>query len=126
MTTLLATAPTPLSRWAVKATLCKEYREVRCYAAAVRANLPESPTKEPGLQRPIPGPRRSILLPVRPSTASPFLSPPAEPAEDLWDALIVSLLAVLRAVGDALPQEHSLHAVCLAALNGQSGTTLLY
>ncbi|KAL3177215.1 hypothetical protein MRX96_009905 [Rhipicephalus microplus] len=76
--TLLATAPTPLSRRAVKATICEGYREVRSYAAAVRANLPGSPTKEPGPQRLIPALRCFIQSSVSPSTTSPLLSPPAE------------------------------------------------
>ncbi|KAL3205567.1 hypothetical protein MRX96_040745 [Rhipicephalus microplus] len=50
--TLLATAPTPLSRRAVKNAVCDEYREVRSYAAAVRVNLPESLTKESWLAAP--------------------------------------------------------------------------
>ncbi|KAL3187847.1 hypothetical protein MRX96_000470 [Rhipicephalus microplus] len=62
--TLLATAPRPLSRKAVKAAVREEYRQVCFNGAAVRANLPESPTKEPGLQGPIPVPRRSILPPA--------------------------------------------------------------
>ncbi|KAH7932222.1 hypothetical protein HPB51_029455 [Rhipicephalus microplus] len=62
---------------------------------------------------------------VSPSTTSPPPSPPAELAQDPWDALIASLLAAQRAVGDALPPEHPLRVVCLAALSGQSGTTLL-
>ncbi|KAL3216393.1 hypothetical protein MRX96_051204 [Rhipicephalus microplus] len=56
---LLATAPMPLSGRAVKAAVQEEHREVRSYAAVVRANLPESPTKEPDLQWPIPALRRS-------------------------------------------------------------------
>ncbi|KAH8033302.1 hypothetical protein HPB51_009413 [Rhipicephalus microplus] len=79
LATLVNTAPWPLSRKAVKATVREEYRQVRINAAAVRANLPESPTKEPGLQGPIPVPRRSILPPLSPSFTSPTLSPPAEP-----------------------------------------------
>ncbi|KAL3214112.1 hypothetical protein MRX96_007240 [Rhipicephalus microplus] len=45
--TLLAIAPTLLSRRAVRAAVCKEYQGVRSYAAAVTANLTESPTKDP-------------------------------------------------------------------------------
>ncbi|KAH8025479.1 hypothetical protein HPB51_008394 [Rhipicephalus microplus] len=71
--TLLAKAPTPLLRWVVKATVRREYQDVRSYAAAVRAHLAESPTKVPGLQRRISAPRRSILPLVSPFTTSPPL-----------------------------------------------------
>ncbi|KAH7936015.1 hypothetical protein HPB52_016447 [Rhipicephalus sanguineus] len=69
--TLMAVAPTPLSRRAVKAAVREESREVRSYAAAVKTNLPESDTTDPGLQRPTPAPRRSLLLPA----SSPISSP---------------------------------------------------
>lgn len=103
----------------------EERREVRSNAAAVRANLPESPSKDPGLQRPTPAPRRSSLPTVSPSTTSPSHATPAEPAEDTRDALMASLLAALRAVRDALPADNPLRAVCLTALGGQPGSTQL-
>ncbi|KAL3171319.1 hypothetical protein MRX96_013540 [Rhipicephalus microplus] len=97
VSTLLATAPTPLSRrGVVKAAVREECREVRSYAAAVRANLTESLTNNPGLQRPTLVPRRSSLPPVSPSTTSPSPASPAEPAQDPRDGLIASLLAALR------------------------------
>ncbi|KAL3174874.1 hypothetical protein MRX96_010907 [Rhipicephalus microplus] len=57
--TLLATALTLLSRRVVKAAVREVYREVRFYAAVVRANLFGSPTKEPG-------PQRRFMRPLKP------------------------------------------------------------
>ncbi|KAL3259330.1 hypothetical protein MRX96_001994 [Rhipicephalus microplus] len=90
-----------------------------------RANLPESPSKDPGLQRP--HARAAPIFPAtgEPSTTSSLPATPAEPAEDPRDALIASLLAALRAIGDALPVDHPLRAVCLTALGGQPGSTQL-
>ncbi|KAL3188135.1 hypothetical protein MRX96_004131 [Rhipicephalus microplus] len=118
-------APTLLSRQAVKASVCEERREVRSNAAAVRANLLESPSKDPVLQCPTPAPRRSFLPAMSPSTTSPSPATPAKPPEDPREALIASLLAALRAVGDALPTDHPLRAVCLTALGGHLGSTQL-
>ncbi|KAH7982908.1 hypothetical protein HPB52_008092 [Rhipicephalus sanguineus] len=119
--TLMAAAPTPLSRRAVKAAVREESREVRSYAAAVKTNLPESDTTDPGLQRPIPAPRRSLLLPASSPISSPPAAPPAEPSEDPRDALITSLLAALREVGNYLPEGHPMRAVCLQAAGVQPG-----
>ncbi|KAH7951139.1 hypothetical protein HPB52_005032 [Rhipicephalus sanguineus] len=90
--TLMAVAPTALSRRAVKAAVREESREVRSYAAAVKTNLPESDTTDPGLQRPIPAPRRSLLLPASSPISSPPAAPPAEPSEDPRDALSLAFL----------------------------------
>ncbi|XP_049269186.1 uncharacterized protein LOC125757613 [Rhipicephalus sanguineus] len=99
----------------------EESREVRSYAAAVKTNLPESDTTDPGLQRPIPAPRRSLLLPASSPISSPPAAPPAEPSEDPRDALITSLLAALREVGNYLPDGHPMRAVCLQAAGVQPG-----
>ncbi|KAH8032677.1 hypothetical protein HPB51_000427 [Rhipicephalus microplus] len=56
------------------------------------------------LQRPTPVPRRSIQPPVSHFILRPPPAPPTEPALDLRDALIASLLGALRLVGDALPR----------------------
>ncbi|KAH7983214.1 hypothetical protein HPB52_010219 [Rhipicephalus sanguineus] len=106
---------------AVKAAVREESREVRSYAAAVKTNLPESDTTDPGLQRPIPAPRRSLLLPASSPISSPPAAPPAEPSEDPRDALITSLLAALREVGNYLPDGHPMRAVCLQAAGVQPG-----
>ncbi|KAH7943467.1 hypothetical protein HPB52_008752 [Rhipicephalus sanguineus] len=118
---MMAAAPTPLSRRAVKAAVRKESREVRSYAAAAKTNLPESDTTDPGLQRPSAAPRRSLLLPAISPVSSPPAAPPAEPSEDPPDALITSLLATLREVGNYLPEGHPMRAVCLQAAGVQPG-----
>ncbi|KAL1438365.1 hypothetical protein MTO96_048154 [Rhipicephalus appendiculatus] len=107
--TLLAASPTPLSRRAV--AVREESREVRSYAAAVRAYLLENTTADPGL------PRRSL------PRLSPPAAPPAEPAEDPRDALIAKQFVALQAVGDFLPPDHPMRSVCLQAASAQSGAT---
>ena len=121
MATLMAVAPTPLSRRAVKAAVREESREVRSYAAAVKTNLPEGDTTDPGLQRPCPAPRRSLLIRASSPMSSPPAALPAEPTEDPRDALITNLLATLQAVMDYLPVEHPLRATCLQAIGAQPG-----
>lgn len=121
MATLMAAAPTPLSRRAVKAAVREESREVRSYAAAVKTNLLESDTVDPGQQRPSPAPRRSIPPPASSASTSPPAAPPAAPAEDPRDALIASLLAALQEVGNYLPEDHPMRAICLRAVGAQPG-----
>ncbi|KAL3255516.1 hypothetical protein MRX96_017422 [Rhipicephalus microplus] len=95
---LLATAPTPFSWRVVKAAVREQCREVRSYAAVVKAQFSESHPKDPGLQRPTPAPCQSTMPPgARPLRAHTL---PHPPTEDPRDALIASLLAALRAVGD--------------------------
>ncbi|KAH7943915.1 hypothetical protein HPB52_013017 [Rhipicephalus sanguineus] len=84
---MMAAAPTPLSRRAVKAAVRKESREVRSYAAAAKTNLPESDTTDPGLQRPSAAPRRSLLLPAISPVSSPPAAPPAEPSDRMPSSL---------------------------------------
>ncbi|KAH8022378.1 hypothetical protein HPB51_023665 [Rhipicephalus microplus] len=121
LATLLATAPTPLEKQSRP-----QHVRSTSYATAVRSKLPESPIKDPDLQRPTPSPHRCIPLPVTPSPMSPLPSLPAQPAQDPWVVLIASLLAVQRAVGETLSPEHPLRIVCLAVLSGQFGTTQLH
>ncbi|KAH7936050.1 hypothetical protein HPB52_017427 [Rhipicephalus sanguineus] len=114
--TFMAVTPTPLSRRAVKAAVREEFRDVRSYAAAVKNKLLEGNTMDPGLQRPSPAPRRSLL----PTASSPRSS---LPAEDPRDTLITNLLAALQAVMQSLPEEHPLRATCLQAIGTRSGAT---
>ncbi|KAH7956395.1 hypothetical protein HPB52_008860 [Rhipicephalus sanguineus] len=106
--TLMAVTPTPLSRRAVKAAVREESREVRSYAAAVKNKLLEGNTTDPGLQRPSPAPRRSLLPMASSPRSSLPAAPPAVPAEDPRDTLITNLLATLQAVMQFLPEEHPL------------------
>ncbi|KAH7969866.1 hypothetical protein HPB52_022387 [Rhipicephalus sanguineus] len=119
--TLMAVTPTPLSRRAVKAAVREASREVRSYAAAVKNKLLKGNTMDPGLQRPSPAPRRSLL----PTASSPRSSlpavPPAAPAEDPRDTLITNLLATLQAMMQFLHEEHPLQATCLQAIGTRSG-----
>ncbi|KAH7947942.1 proteoglycan 4 [Rhipicephalus sanguineus] len=119
--TLIAATPTPLSRRAVKAAVREESREVRSYAAAVKNKLLEGNTTDPGLQRPSPAPRRSLLPTASSPRSSLPATPPAAPAEDPRDTLITNLLATLQAVMQFLPEEHPLRATCLQALGTRSG-----
>ncbi|KAH7962805.1 hypothetical protein HPB52_018058 [Rhipicephalus sanguineus] len=119
--TLMAATPTPLSRRAVKAAVREESREVRSYAAAVKNKLLEGNTTDPGLQRPTPAPRRSLLPTASSPRSSLPAAPPAAPAEDPRDTLITNLLATLQAVMQFLPEEHPLRATCLQALGTRSG-----
>ncbi|KAH7971709.1 ice-structuring glycoprotein [Rhipicephalus sanguineus] len=119
--TLMAATPTPLSRRAVKAAVREESREVRSYAAAVKNKLLEGNTTDPGLQRPSPAPRRSLLSTASSPKSSLPAAPPAAPAEDPRDTLITNLLATLQAVMQFLPEEHPLRATCLQALGAQPG-----
>ncbi|KAL1460334.1 hypothetical protein MTO96_027557 [Rhipicephalus appendiculatus] len=61
--------------------------------------------------------------PASSSRTSPPAATPAEPAEDPRDALITTLLAALRAVGEYLPSDHPMRSVCLQAASAQSGAT---
>ncbi|KAH7948423.1 hypothetical protein HPB52_022687 [Rhipicephalus sanguineus] len=119
--TLMAATPTPLSRRAVKAAVREESREVRSYAAAVKNKLLEGNTTDPGLQRPSPAPRRSLLRTASSPRSSLPAAPPATPAEDPRDTIITNLLATLQAVMQFLPEEHPLRATCLQALGTRSG-----
>ncbi|KAH7952241.1 hypothetical protein HPB52_020496 [Rhipicephalus sanguineus] len=119
--TLMAATPTPLSRRAVKAAVREESREVRSYAAAVKNKLHEGNTTDPGLQRPSPAPRRSLLPTASSPRSSLPAAPPATPAEDPRDTLIRNLLATLQAVMQFLPEEHPLRTTCLQALGTRSG-----
>lgn len=121
MATLMAVTPTPLSRRAVKAAVREESREVRSYAAAVKNKLLEGNTMDPGLQRPSPAPRRSLLPTASSPRSSLPAAPPAAPAEDPRDTLITNLLATLQAVMQFLPEEHPLRATCLQAIGTRSG-----
>ncbi|KAH7963580.1 hypothetical protein HPB52_021656 [Rhipicephalus sanguineus] len=121
--TLMAATPTPLSRRAVKAAVREESREVRSYAAAVKNKLLEGNTKDPGLQRPSPAPRRSLLPTASSPRSSLPAAPPAAPAEDPRDTLITNLLATLQAVIQYLPEEHPLRATCLQAIGAQPGAS---
>ncbi|KAL1435069.1 hypothetical protein MTO96_001615 [Rhipicephalus appendiculatus] len=87
------------------------------------ANLLAGSTADPGPLRPTPAPRRSLLPPASSSRTSPPAATPAEPAEDPRDALITTLLAALRAVGEYLPSDHPMRSVCLQAASAQSGAT---
>ncbi|KAH7952237.1 hypothetical protein HPB52_020342 [Rhipicephalus sanguineus] len=119
--TLMAATPTPLSRRAVKAAVREESREVRSYAAAVKNQLLEGNTTDPGLQRPSPAPRRSLLPTASSPRSSLPAAPLAAPAEDPRDTLITNLLATLQAVMQFLPEEHPLRATCLQAIGTRSG-----
>ncbi|KAH7961828.1 hypothetical protein HPB52_012478 [Rhipicephalus sanguineus] len=119
--TLMAVTPTPLSRRAVKAAVREESREVRSYAAAVKNKLLEGNTMDPGLQRPSPAPRQSLLPTASSPRSSLPAAPPAAPAEDPRDTLISNLLATLQAVMQFLPEEHPLRATCLQAIGTRSG-----
>ncbi|KAL1426874.1 hypothetical protein MTO96_000411 [Rhipicephalus appendiculatus] len=87
------------------------------------AKLLAGTTADPGPLRPTPAPRRSLLPPASSSRTSPPAAPPAEPAEDPRDALIATLLAALRAVGEYLPSDHPMRSVCLQAASAESGAT---
>ncbi|KAH7968588.1 hypothetical protein HPB52_009845 [Rhipicephalus sanguineus] len=119
--TLMAVTPTPLSRRAVKAAVREESREVRSYAAAVKNKPLEGNTMDPGLQRPSPAPRRSLLPTASSPRSSLPAAPPAAPAEDPRDTLITNLLTTLQAVMQFLPEEHPLRATCLRAIGTRSG-----
>ncbi|KAH7931462.1 hypothetical protein HPB52_025650 [Rhipicephalus sanguineus] len=110
--TLMAATPTPLSRRAVKAAVREESRENK---------LLEGNTTDPGLQRPSPAPRRSLLPTASSPRSSLPAAPPAAPAEDPRDTLITNLLATLQAVMQFLPEEHPLRATCLQAIGTRSG-----
>ncbi|XP_049268868.1 uncharacterized protein LOC125757365 [Rhipicephalus sanguineus] len=99
----------------------EESREVRSYAAAVKTNLPESNTADPGLQPPSPAPRQSPLPLASSPRSSPPAAPPAAPTEDAREALITSLLAALQAVGNYPTEDHPMRAVCLQAVGVQPG-----
>ncbi|KAH8020449.1 hypothetical protein HPB51_001747 [Rhipicephalus microplus] len=102
-------------------TIREECREVRSYAAAVRANLPESPSKDPGLQRP-------TTAPIFPANGEPVHNEPIA-------------RYTRRACGGPAGRPHRiparcsargprcadnpLRAVCLTALGGQPGSTQL-
>ncbi|KAL1434781.1 hypothetical protein MTO96_001677 [Rhipicephalus appendiculatus] len=71
---------------------------VRSYAAALKQSLPNSGTKDPGLQRAASKP----LQPLQQAETAAMVNQPAAPidtpAEDLRDIVIGSLLTVLQAV----------------------------
>ncbi|KAL1485073.1 hypothetical protein MTO96_032187 [Rhipicephalus appendiculatus] len=121
--TLRAASPTPLSRRVVKAAVREESREVRSYAAAVKANLLETTTVDPSLLHSTPALRRTLL----PQASSPRSSLPAasraKPSEDPQDIPIANLLAAVQVVGDYLPLDHPMRVFCLPPVSAWPGTS---
>lgn len=112
--TLLASSPTPLSRRAVKAAVREETREVRSYAAALKASPSERHRDDHGSRRPVPAPRRRITIAASPAATASPAAPPTAPSADPRDALIEHLLVTLRSVAEELPADNPRRGVILA------------
>nr|XP_050031054.1 serine/arginine repetitive matrix protein 2-like [Dermacentor andersoni] len=119
--TIMVTAPTSLSRRAVRASVREETQQAKTstqfsYAQALtgRSRMHQSATLPPG-QPPKAAPR---TLRAGPSVATTTITeapatPPPQACPDPRDQLIASLQLTLKAIGEMLPADSPLRALCL-------------
>lgn len=121
MATIMAAAPTPLSRRAVRASVREDTEQVRAEASQVpalsyaqaltgRPHGTQQVTLRPGLP-PVPAPRTKRRRP--PGTT--VQTGTAQQSPDPRDQIIASLQLTLKAIGELLPPDSPLRALCLQA-----------
>lgn len=124
MATIMAAAPTPLSRRAVRASVREDTEQVRAEASQVpvlsyaqaltgRPHGTQQVTLPSGLP-PMPAPRTKRRRPPG-TTVQTGTVPPAQQSPDPRDQIIASLQLTLKAIGELLPPDSPLRALCLQA-----------
>lgn len=126
--TILATAPAPLSRRAVRAGVREENLQAKATSTPVQglsyaqalAGLPQAPQQKaaPPGRPPTPAPRKQRRQPPATPGSEPTTAPAslAMPGPDPRDQIIASLQLALKAIGEMLPAESPLRAICLQAV----------
>ncbi|KAH7936349.1 hypothetical protein HPB52_021555 [Rhipicephalus sanguineus] len=124
--TIMASSAVPLSRRAVRAMIQEANHSqlptppasgaTRTYAQAISGTPPPVPTPVPQPVNacsvlPRPASKASPVSPAVKQTAAPMAQLPDDPR----DAIIASLQLTLRAVGELLPSDSPLKAICLQA-----------
>lgn len=127
MATILAAAPAPLSRRAVRACVREETQQAKAastpvqglsYAQALAGHPQATQLKvAPHGQLPTPAPRKARRQPPTVPVTEPPTAPAslALPGPDPRDQIIASLQLTLKAIGALLPADSPLRALCLQA-----------